>query len=244
MDLSIERVDLVLLILMIAIFFIFILVRTPSSFQPTKLISIGTVNQIEIPLPKPALKGSMSLEESLLKRRSIREFSNEPISLENLSQLLWAAQGMTSGSGGRTAPSAGGTYPLEIYVFVNRVENLATGIYHYESQKHSLVRLKEGDFKEQIYSAALSQSWVEDSAVVFVYSAVPKRTTERYGERGMQYIFIEVGHASQNLLLETVSLGLGAVPIGAFDDKQLNSLIGIDGENEKVVYINAVGRID
>src|SRR3989338_6993301 len=177
MDLSIERVDLVLLILMIAIFFIFILVRTPSSFQPTKLIS-------------------------------------------------------------------GGTYPLEIYVFVNRVENLATGIYHYESQKHSLVRLKEGDFKEQIYSAALSQSWVEDSAVVFVYSAVPKRTTERYGERGMQYIFIEVGHASQNLLLETVSLGLGAVPIGAFDDKQLNSLIGIDGENEKVVYINAVGRID
>lgn len=234
-----EELRLVLNLLIL----IFVLLHIPSIIPSTKPIAIETINETEIVLPKPTLKGEMSVEETLLERRSVRDFSDEFISLENLSQLLWAVQGITSEWGGRTAPSAGGTYPLEIYVFMNQVENLVPGIYRYQPKNHSLTRLKEGNFKEQIYSVALSQQWVRDAAVVFVFSAVPKRTTERYGERGIQYIFIEVGHASQNLLLEAVSLGLGAVPIGAFDDKQLNYLIGIDGENEKAVYINAVGKI-
>ena len=194
-----------------------------------------------IELPEPVYESSMSIEEALLARRSIRAYSEEGLSLTEVSQLLWAAQGMTHPSGYRTAPSAGALYPLEVYLVIGRVEGLSAGVYQYLPAEHAMVQNLEGDIRASLASAALGQSAVEDAPVSLVITAVFERTTQKYGERGLRYVYMETGSAAQNVYLQAESLGLGTVFIGAFQDERVRQVIGIS-EDETPVCILPVGR--
>ena len=194
-----------------------------------------------IELPEPVYESSMSIEEALLARRSIRAYSEEGLSLNEASQLLWAAQGQTHPSGYRTAPSAGALYPLEVYLVVGRVEDLSAGVYQYLPAEHALVQILEGDIRSSLASAALGQSAVEDAPVSLVITAVFERTTQKYGERGERYVYMETGSAAQNVYLQAESLGLGTVFIGAFQEERVGQLLGIP-ENEVPLCIMPVGR--
>lgn len=192
-----------------------------------------------IKLPKPKLKGSMSLEEAISRRRSIRSFDNKAISIAQLSQLLWAAQGITDRQHGfRSAPSAGATYPIELYVFVKNVEGIPAGLYKYTVEEHAIQELKKGDFSGIVSDYALGQYSVKSAAVNFLISAVLERTTRRYGKRGIMYVHMEAGHIAQNLHLQAVALGLGSVPVGAFYPDRVKEEFKVTGEP---LYIIPVG---
>ena len=193
----------------------------------------------EVMLPEPKLKGDMSVEEAIAKRRSIRHYKDKPLTLEQLSQLLWAAQGITDEKRKfRAAPSAGATYPFEIYVVVGNVKGLKPGIYHYNPFKHSLTLIKEGDYRKQLQAAALNQQWVGKAAVNIVLVAFYERTTRYYGERGYRYVYMEAGHIGQNIYLQATALGLGTVAVGAFHDEEVAEILGTGGDP---VYIFPVG---
>lgn len=198
----------------------------------------------EVPLPEPVKAGEVSVEEALFRRRSIREYTREPLTLQQVSQLLWAAQGVTEPRwGGRTAPSPGPTYPLEVYVVVAEggVEDLDVGVYHYLPPSHSIVLVAGGDKTSDLGVAALDQEWVYDARINIVISTVFERTTLRYGERGVRYVHMEVGHVGQNLYLQAIALNLGMVVIGAFHDDQVQRVVNMP-ENENPLYIAPVGR--
>ncbi|MFP3949560.1 MAG: SagB/ThcOx family dehydrogenase [Candidatus Micrarchaeia archaeon] len=197
--------------------------------------------QSEINLPEPDYSGS-SVEEAIRERRSVREYTGENITLEELSMLLWAGQGTTSEWGGRAAPSAGALYPIELYVVPNKVEGVYCGIYKYIPEEHKLVLVQEGDFREEVAAAALGQECVRDAAAVIVMTAVRERTAAKYGERADLYIAMEAGHISENLLLEAVSLGMGAVPIGGFVPEEMDRFLRVE-EGETSIYINAIGKV-
>lgn len=187
-------------------------------------------------LPPPARSGRMSLEETLARRRSVREFSAQPLSQPELSQLLWAAQGITHAQGLRTAPSAGALYPLELYVAT------ATGFYQYEPQNHQLHRRSQQDLRPALYRAALEQDAVLKAPAVFVFTAVYERTARKYGAtRASRYVHLEAGHAAQNLLLQAVALGLGGVPIGAFNDVQVQQVLALPADQQPL-YLIPVGH--
>jgi SagB-type dehydrogenase family enzyme len=192
----------------------------------------------EIKLPKPKEKGMTSIEESLNKRRSVRDYRRSPLSLEQVSQLLWAASGRNLYR--RTAPSAGATYPLETYLVVGEVEGLEPGIYHYFSSRHSLEMTKEQDVRNRLSRAALGQEMIEAAPVNIIIAADYGRTTGHYGQRGHRYVHIEVGHVGQNVSLQAISLNLGAVMIGAFGDEEVKEVLGIEQEP---LYIIPVGKI-
>ncbi len=194
-----------------------------------------------IRLPSPGLSGNVSVEETLQNRRSERSFTPAPLSLKEVSQLLWSAQGITSKWGGRTAPSAGALYPLEIYLVSGSVEGLQPGIYKYIPDGHELLTISEGDSRKQLASACLGQSWISDAPVSIVFAAVYERTTVKYGQRGIAYVHIEVGHAAQNVCLQAVALNLGAVSVGAFDDGMVKSIVGMVKE-ETPLYVIPVGK--
>jgi SagB-type dehydrogenase family enzyme len=195
-----------------------------------------------IPLPSPDLKGTVPLEQALAGRKSIRSFDGRQLELKDLSQLLWAAQGRTQGnaqgSARRTAPSAGATYPLEVYACVKSVRGLKPGLYRYLSEAHALEPVREGDFSRPLCEAAWNQRSVESAPLNVVIAAVFSRTEKRYKERAERYVFMEAGHAGQNLYLEATALGLGTVAIGAFDDERMQSVLGIP---EKVLYLYPAG---
>lgn len=196
-------------------------------------------------LPKPGYRG-IPLEEAIEKRRSVRNYSRIPITLSQLSQLLFSAQGITGkiyGQPLRTAPSAGALYPFEIYVIANNVEGLSQGIYHYAVLNHTLELIKTGNFRKEITSAGLKQEMLGDADITFVLSAIFDRVRHKYGERGFRYVYMEAGHISQNFYLQAVSLGLGSVSVGAFLDNNVNQLIGVDGQKEAVIYMHAVGTL-
>ncbi|HDD64816.1 MAG TPA: SagB/ThcOx family dehydrogenase [Firmicutes bacterium] len=193
----------------------------------------------EIKLPPVLKKGKVSLEETLTARRSVRNYKNEPLTLQEVSQLLWACDGKTAEWGGRTSPSAGATYPLEIYVVVGNVEGIEPGLYHYIVENHSLVEVKKGDLRRKLSSVCLNQTMVVEAPVSIVISGIFERTTGRYGERGKRYVFMEVGHCGQNIHLQSEALGLGTVMIGAFDDEGVRKVLGI---KEDVFYICPVGK--
>lgn len=192
-------------------------------------------------LPEPRQKGEVSIEEALLKRRSIREYANLSLTLEDVSQLLWAAQGITAGWGGRTAPSAGALYPLELYLVSGSVENLAPGVYKYKPVKHELVKVKEEDVREKLAAAALGQTCVKEAAIDVVIVAIYERTTQKYGNRGIRYVHMEAGHAAQNICLQATALGLGTVTVGAFYDDQLKTILDMPN-NEIPLYVIPVGK--
>lgn len=195
-----------------------------------------------IKLPEPRKESETSIEQALLKRRSIRNYKAESLTLTEVSQLLWAAQGITSSEGFRTAPSAGALYPLELYIVVGNVDGLPSGIYKYKSQGHELKRIKKGDVRIELYEASLNQSWIKDAAVNLVFSAVYERTTSKYGERGIRYVHIELGHAAQNVCLQAVALDLGTVVVGAFDDSEVKKIINMKDE-EQPLYIMPIGKV-
>ena len=192
-------------------------------------------------MPDPVLKGDTSLEESLYQRRSVRDYRDEPLTLAQAAQILWAAQGKTADWGGRTAPSAGGLYPLDIYLVAGNVGMLAPAIYRYDPQAHALIKVKDGDMRAQLSTAALGQSAVKAAPVDLVVTAVYARVTEKYGQRGERYTLLEAGHAAQNICLQLTALGLGGVTIGAFDDGQVANVMGLSG-NQTPLYIIPAGR--
>jgi len=202
----------------------------------------GNVVGDTIILPEPRNSGGISVEEALLERRSIRNYKNEALTLAEISQLLWAAQGITHPGGYRTAPSAGALYPLEVYVVAGNVEGLQAGIYKYRPQGHELKKVAEGDVRAELCAAALDQECIEDGAAVLVFAAVYERTTGKYGERGVRYVHMEVGHAAQNVHLQAVSLGLGTVVVGAFDDGGVEKLLQMQ-DDERALCIMPVGRV-
>jgi len=187
-------------------------------------------------LPQPKQTGDVSVEEALSKRRSVRSFSGKRLSDAELSQLLWAAQGITDkGRGYRAAPSAGATYPLETYAVT------PDGIFRYLPREHAIEEVRKGDFRGELAVAALGQLFVRSAPLTVAFTAVPERTTRRYGQRGNMYIHMEAGHAAENIHLQAVALGLGSVPVGAFDDKAVAEVLGIPKE-EKPLYLIPVGR--
>jgi SagB-type dehydrogenase family enzyme len=194
-----------------------------------------------VTLPAPRREGGPALESVLERRRSIREYSGEPLSLEEVSQILWAAQGVTDGDGGRTAPSAGALYPLEVYLVAGNVASLDAGVYHYRPGDHVVVRLVRADVRKGLARAALRQESLRDCAAVVVFAAVYARTRKKYGGRSTRYVHMEVGHAAQNVCLQAVALGLGAVTIGAFDDDAVHGALGLPS-GEKVLYLLPVGK--
>ncbi|MDD4924409.1 MAG: SagB/ThcOx family dehydrogenase [Dehalococcoidales bacterium] len=199
-------------------------------------------NQNSINLPEPRFYSDISVEQALLERRSIREYLDESLNLQELSQLLWAAQGITSPYGFRTAPSAGGTYPIELYLVVNDVEGLPQGVYRYLPGEHRIISILEGDVRVTVYNAALEQVWVKEAAVNIVIAAVYERTTDRYGERGIRYVHMEAGHVAQNIYLQAAALNLGTVAIGAFHDDRIKEVINL-ALQEHPLYIMPVGKL-
>ena len=204
----------------------------------------------EILLPYPELKGKMSVEEAISRRRSVRNYLDKPLSLRQLSQILWAAQGITDTERGfRAAPSAGATYPLQIYVvigsrciYINESCYLEAGVYKYIPNKHSLILIKRGDLRKNLASAALGQAWVSMAPINIVITANYERTTSAYGERGIRYVHIEVGHVGQNIYLQATSLGLGTVAVGAFHDDLVRKIISAPN-NESPLYIMPIGAV-
>ena len=192
-----------------------------------------------IQLPEPRYEGEMSVEEAIARRRSIRYYRDEPLTLDQVSQLLWAAQGITEKKRKfRASPSAGATYPFEIYVVVGNVQGLKPGVYHYNPFNHTLELIKEGDYRKELQKAALNQEWVGKAAIDIVLVAFYERTTKYYGERGYQYVHIEAGHIGQNIYLQATALNLGTVAVGAFYDKEVAKVVETDGTP---LYIFPVG---
>lgn len=194
-----------------------------------------------VKLPEPRLKSPTSLEEALSKRRSVRSFTGAPLKLEEVSQLLWAAQGTTSATGGRTAPSAGGLYPLEVYLVAGNVDGLGAGVYKYKPQTHELMMLGNRDIRQALAEAALNQSSVKDGAIDIVIAGVYERTTVKYGNRGVRFVHLEAGQAAQNVCLQATALDLGTVTVGAFSDDKVKSVLAMPQE-ETPLYIMPVGR--
>jgi SagB-type dehydrogenase family enzyme len=204
-------------------------------------VKAGEAKDDRIKLPAPRYESKTSLEKALRERRSVREFKKETLTLSEIAQLLWSAQGITASGGLRTAPSAGALYPLEVYIIVGNVTNMKSGIYKYIPESHELVKVIEGDKRSEMSKAALHQSPITDAPAVIVFSAVYERTSGKYGERGIRYVQMEAGHAAQNILLQAVSLNLGAVVMGAFEDDKVERAMDMKPD-EKLLYVIPVGR--
>lgn len=198
--------------------------------------------KIELPSFDP--NQPMSLDRTLKQRKSIRDFQQQPISKDQLSYLLWASTGIQRIEDGyefRTTPSAGALYPIETYVVVNDVRKLEAGVYHYFVRTHQLEQLKQGELRQEIATAALGQEMCARAAAVFVWSAIFERCKWKYGQRAYRYIYLDAGHIAENLALAAVSLNLGSCEIGALYDNQVNAILGIDGTEESVLCMAAVG---
>ena len=213
-----------------------------SSVVPGGMDQMSNSTQ-KIRLPEPVYRGNVSVEEALFRRRSIRDYSNEPLRVEEVSQLLWAAQGITDSTYGlRTAPSAGALYTIEIYIIVGEVEGLESGIYRYNPHEHELTATSSKDVRGELSESALGQEWVSKAPMDIVICAVYSRVTGKYGNRGNRYVHMEAGHVAQNVYLQAVSLNLGTVVVGAFFDDKVQRVIGAR-ESEIPLYIMPVGKI-
>jgi len=215
------------------------------------------VNEL-IPLPEVCHDGEMSVEQAVTERRSVRDFADEPLSLSDLSQLLWAAQGLTEKietppavwTGGewmgglRTAPSAGALYPLELYVVAGEVSGLEPGLYRYVPVEHALERTGDGDLRGALGDASLRQRAIYEAPAVLLITAVYERTSVKYGERAERYVHIEVGAAAENALLQVEALGLGALFIGAFNDAEVKEALSLPDDHEPLGIVPVGGKAD
>ena len=191
---------------------------------------MGTI----VNLPKPNLDGSMSLERAVAARRSRRSFLSKALTLEQIGQLAWAAQGQDVSSRYRTVPSAGATYPLELFVVTEE------GLFHYLLAKHALEKLTDQDLRSALAAAAWGQEFIEAAPLTLVFAAQFSRTTGRYGQRGIRYVYMEAGHAAQNVHLQAEALGLGSVAVGAFDDASVSKVLSLP-EHLEPIYMVVVG---
>jgi SagB-type dehydrogenase family enzyme len=225
-----------------------------AAFAPYAILSQDsskdTGQQKAIQLPSPRFDSPCSVEKALLTRRSVRAFKDESINLAMLSQLVWAAQGITLKmdtpqnwawgpwqGGKRTAPSAGALYPLEVYVVVGNVDGLNPGVYKYKPQTHQLLKVGAGDRRSELATAAVGQKWIQSSPCVFVIGAVYSRTEVKYGERAARYVHIEVGHAVENLCLQALALDLGTTMVGAFKDDEVKKILGMLAEEQPLAIV-------
>jgi SagB-type dehydrogenase family enzyme len=194
-----------------------------------------------VALPEPSLEGKVPVERALALRRSVREFVPEPLSLSAVSQLLWAAQGITDSAGLRTAPSAGALYPLEVYLVAGAVTGVPPGVYRYDPRRRRLVLGSVGDPRTAVDKAALGQDWVAEAPAIVVLAAIYQRTERKYGERAARYVHMEVGHAAQNVYLQAAALEHGTTMVGAFRDEELARVLGLP-EQTKPLGILPVGK--
>ncbi len=200
--------------------------------QPAKPDSV-------IKLPPPDTVGQVTVEKALWRRRSVRTFTEAALSTREVGQLAWSAQGLNQGKVRRTAPSAGATYPMELYVVAGRVEGLKPGLYHYRPDIHALELMRAGDLRQELAAAALGQRAITSASVVLVLAADYSRTAGRYGERTPRYVHMEAGHVGENVHLQCEALGLGTVMIGAFQDDLVKKFLGIKHDP---LYIMPLGR--
>lgn len=197
-----------------------------------------------VELPDPEVSGGGPLWSVLASRRSFREFEEKPVELKILSQLLWACMGITARTRNfefRSAPSAGALYPVETYVVCNHVSGAEMGLYHYNVLGHKLELLKSGDLRDQLMEAGFNQPVFFECAVAFLWTAVVKRCRWKYRQRAYRYIYLDAGHAAQNLALAAESLGLGCCLVGAFFDDEVNELLDTDGVQETIIYMCTIG---
>ncbi len=223
--------------------------ENPKQQQKAKLTKIDGP-QLAFLLPSPSTKGSVSVEQALARRRSYRSYLKDAISAETLSQILWAAYGITkpmpnrpqTRGGLRTAPSAGALYPLEIYALVGNVKGVEPGVYRYLAQEHKIVRVINKDIKKELAAAALNQEMISTAPACIFYSAIYSRTTQRYGDRGRdRYVCMDLGFSAQNVHLQAEALHLGTCAIGAFDDEKVKKVMQLP-EEELPLLIMPIGE--
>jgi SagB-type dehydrogenase family enzyme len=210
--------------------------------QPEWFKAYPDAPRVALPDARPPAAGLLDV---LAERRSLREYGSPPLTLEELGALLWAAAGVTAQEYGvafRTAPSAGGLYPIETYVVAHSVEGLEPGLYHYAVLDRALERLRAGDLRRRVAQSALDQPIAATADAVFVWTAVLERSSWKYGARFARYVFLDAGHIAENVALAAVALGLGSCQIAAFYDDEAAALLGIDIEREPVVYMTTLGR--
>jgi SagB-type dehydrogenase family enzyme len=198
---------------------------------------MSAVAGTHIHLPPGTPGGGISLADALQSRRSVRSFGNEAVNLGQVSNLLWAAQGITHGDGHRTTPSAGALYPLEAYLVSGNVEELAPGVFRYDPRNHILDPIADGERLAHLGHAAFSQDWLATAAIAIVLGAVSHRTTSKYGERGHRYVHMEVGHVAQNVYLQAHALGLGTTIVGAFEDDRVRAVLDLPDDVEPMCLL-------
>jgi SagB-type dehydrogenase family enzyme len=197
----------------------------------------------KVPLPPPA-GGSLTVEDAITKRESVREFSDRPLTMNELSRILVSADGLTRPWGTRahrSTASAGALYPIELYIVVAQVDSLEAGLYHFQAEDTSLALIKAGDFSRDIYEACGEQDAVGSSPITVIITARFERVTQKYADRGYRYVYMESGAAGQNIYLQATALGMGTVAVGAFNDDAVNRLLGIDGREEAALLVHPVG---
>jgi SagB-type dehydrogenase family enzyme len=213
---------------------------------PLELPPTAGARQIGLPRPEALQVPACDLRAAIERRRSRRRYSEEPLSLEELSFLLWCTQGVQQllpGATLRTVPSAGARHALETCLSLHRVTGLEPGLYRYRALEHDLEPLRRAAWSPQAMAAAcLEQGFVARSAVTFIWTAVRERMGFRYGERGYRYLFLDAGHACQNLYLAAEAIGCGVCAVAAFSDDEVNRLLGLDGEERFALYLATVGR--
>ncbi len=193
-----------------------------------------------IQLSKPTYEGKVSVERAIKERRTIRDFRPRPLTLAQLSQLFWSGQGITDErSGFRAAPSGGALYPLDVYAVVGDggVEGLQSGVYHYQPESHSIQLIGKGDRRKDVAGASLWQMWIARAPIIFVITSEYERITLKYGQRGIRYAHIEVGHVGQNIFLQSGALGLGAGIVGAFHDDAVAKAIGAPKAHKPLIIM-------
>lgn len=193
-----------------------------------------------IRLPQPKFQSDFSLEKALLQRRSYRAYKKTPLSIWEISQLLFAGQGVIDGDR-RTVPSAGALFPIEVYLVAGKIKRIPAGIYKYQPQTHQLIKILGRDKREELAKAAFSQPWVKEAPATIVICGNFETTTRKYGERGKRFVIIEVGHVAQNICLQSTSLNLGSVCIGGFDDEKIRNLLNLEKE-PRPFYLIPVGK--
>ncbi len=193
-------------------------------------------------LPPPRFDSALSLEQAIQARRSVRSFSDAPVSLEHLAQLLWAAQGIINPVGLRAAPSAGATFPLETFIVAGNINGLEAGIYQYYCQDHEITLAVGGDQRQALSQAALGQASVVCAPLSLVIVAIAARTVSRYGERAARYVAMEAGHVAQNIYLQATVLGLSTVAVGAFTDSEVRHVLALD--EAEPLYIMPIGKTE
>ncbi|MCK4651379.1 SagB/ThcOx family dehydrogenase [Candidatus Babeliales bacterium] len=223
-------ISFILCIVVIGAFIMFNKSNTNNNISTTKLML-------------PSSTGNISIEKTIKKRRSIREFKNIPLSSLEISQLLWSAQGITNKKENfRATPSAGALYPLEIYIVCGNVQNLETGVYKYNPKKHELNSIQKGDKRNELFNACLQQKSIQKAPASIVICAIYDKTTKKYGARGKQYVHMEVGAASENIYLQAISLDIGTVFIGGFENDKVQKTINSKKE-EIPLCVMPLGKI-